>query len=478
MECHDQGDVERAISLLRSALEQQPQHFEATFNLGVFLHQAGLNQEARARLERALLVKPGNIDSRFALAQVLIELDAMHAAESLLQRVIEVAPENIDAHLSLATIAQALGSPETASRRYERALLANPTSARVWHAWSMQRDWKPGEPDIAALIAASRVDDCTDEEQVLFAYALGKMHDDCGDYHRAFEAYREANELQATRQNYDYRDQVAFFARHKNGQTGESLQVLAQGAITDDTPVFVLGMPRSGTSLVEQMLASHPSVSGAGEVQFTHLLSTVCEAQTGRPFPEDLGSMDPAVMTQAALEYVNRLRASVGLESGVPGRVIDKLPHNFLRLGLLATVMPRASFVLCERDPMDVCLSIYRQHFLDSHGYACSLAELGRYYRLYCELITHWDEQFPGSLYRVAYDRLITDTEGELYKLLSYLKLPYDDACLSFHEHPRLVATPSAAQVRRPVYTHALGHWRRYDEWLAPLREALSGVDA
>ena len=478
MEHHRQGEDERAIILLGRSLELQPMHFEATVNLGACLFQAGQREAAKKRFERALLIKPGNREALFSLAAVLMGMNELESAKRFLLQLVDVDPGHIDCHLALASIDQALGSPDQGARYYRQALDYHPQSARLWHAWAMQRRWQLGDPEIERMVAAGCAETLGDEERMLFAYALGKMHDDLEDHEQAMISFRAANQLQAQQQSYDYRWQSEFFARHRKWQAAKILQPLDSAAVADATPVFVIGMPRSGTSLVEQMLASHPQVLGAGEVEYTRILEEACKSQTGQLFPQNIDEVEPAVMTSAALDYIERLRSCVDLSPDSKHRVVDKLPHNFLRVGLLATLMPQASFVLCERDPMDVCLSIYRQHFLDSHGYACSLAELGRYYRLYSELITYWDEQFPGRLYRVAYDRLITDTESELHKCLSYLELPYDDACLSFHEHPRLVATPSAVQVRRPVYTHALGHWRRYDEWLAPLREALSGFDA
>ena len=315
-----------------------------------------------------------------------------------------------------------------------------------------------------------------DEERMLFAYALGKMHDDLEDYEQAMIAYRAANQLQAQQQSYDYQWQSGFFARHTKWQAAKVLRTLNAAAVVDATPIFVMGMPRSGTSLVEQMLASHPQVAGAGEVEYTRLLVDACESQTGKLFPENINEVEPAVMSAAALDYVERLRSAVALPSASTHRVVDKLPHNFLRVGLLATLMPQASFVLCERDPMDVCLSIYRQHFSGTHGYACDLGELGRYYRLYQELISYWEQQFPGKLYRLSYENLVSDPECQLKGLLMHLGLPFDHACLAYHENHRLVTTPSAAQVRRPLYTGAVGHWRQYGTWLEPLQDGLRGA--
>ena len=476
MDCHRRGDDERAITLLGKSLQLQPMHFEATFNLGACLFQAGQREAARNRFERALLIKPGNREVLFSLATVLMDMHQLDAAKRFLQQLIDIDPGHIDAHLALATIDQTLGSPDRASRYYRQALDYHPQSARLWHAWAMQRRWQPGEPEIARMVAAGSAPTLGDEERMLFAYAQGKMHDDLKDYEQAMIAYRAANQLQAQQQSYDYQWQSDFFARHRKWQAAKVLRTLNAAAVVDATPIFVMGMPRSGTSLVEQMLASHPQVAGAGEVEYTRLLVDACENQTGQLFPEKIDEVEPAVMTAATLDYIERLRCAVDLSSDSTHRVVDKLPHNFLRVGLLATLMPQASFVLCERDPMDVCLSIYRQHFSGTHSYACDLGELGRYYRLYQELVLYWEQQFPGKLYRLSYENLVSDPEYQLRCLLKHLGLPFDHACLAYHENNRLVTTPSAAQVRRPLYAGAVGHWRQYGAWLEPLQDGLRGA--
>lgn len=475
MSCHRRGDNERAIDLLKAALELRPNDFAAVFNLGVILHGAGLKQDARQRLERALLLKPGNTGTLLALGRLLIEMGEPDAARQALQRVVDREPGNIDACLGLAAVEQSRGFSDKARQHYLQALQHHPGSGRLWHALSLHQTWTLQDEEIEAMQAALALDAAADSDRMLITYACAKMFDDLGDYERAFTCYRNANAMQAQQQTYDGAAQQAFFERHKTWQSANKLEALAPAAIPDATPIFIMGMPRSGTSLVEQMLDCHPSVVGAGEVDFSRLLVDACMADSGRPFPEEITRVEPRVMADAASRYVERLRCSVGLPAGGVARVVDKLPHNFLRTGLLTTLLPNAGFVLCEREPLDVCLSIYRQNFSADHGYACDLRDLGAYYRCYQDLVSFWEEQFPGRLYRLSYEELVRDTPGQLRRLLAHLGLPYDEACLSFHNHSRWVATPSAAQVRRPVYAGAIGHWRHYDAWLDPLRVALAG---
>lgn len=473
MECHRRGDDERAITLLAKSLELQPMHFEATFNLGAWLFREGRMGAARKQFDRAVLIKPGNREALISLAKALMAMNELVAAQQSLKKVLDGDPGDLDAHLALATIEQTLGHPDQVSRHYQQALDHHPGSARVWYAMAMRRRWHCGDAEIARLLAAASTKSLPDEDRILFAYAVGKMYDDLEDYELAMAAYREANQMQARQQRYDYQWQTEFFLRHQQWQSQDLLRNLSAGAVADSTPIFVIGMPRSGTSLVEQILASHPQVSGAGEIEYTRLLVEACEEHTGQAFPENISAVEPVAMSAATVDYLERLRSCVAPHPGSKGRVVDKLPHNFLRVGVLATMMPQASFVLCERHPMDVCLSIYRQHFSDTHGYACDLVELGRYYRLYQNLVDYWDTQFPGRLYRLSYEQLVSDARQQISDLLSHLGLPFDQACLNFHENRRLVTTPSASQVRRPLYSGGIGHWRRYAAWLEPLQGEL-----
>jgi hypothetical protein len=220
---------------------------------------------------------------------------------------------------------------------------------------------------------------------------------------------------------------------------------------------------------VEQILASHPAVHGAGETECSRLLVEDVEQRTGRPFPLGIGQVDRGELAESCKTYIETLRAG----AGVARRVTDKLPHNFLRIGLYAAMMPNASIVLCERDPLDNCLSIYQHFFTASHGYACDLSTLGSYYRLYQDLMAYWDRLFPGHVHHVRYETLVHDTEDVVRSLLSHCRLEFHPDCLSFHRKGRSVSTPSDAQIRKPVYLSSVGRWRHYERHLRPLQQAL-----
>jgi hypothetical protein len=223
--------------------------------------------------------------------------------------------------------------------------------------------------------------------------------------------------------------------------------------IDNATPILVLGMPRSGTSLVEQILASHPLVYGAGEVEYSRFFADDVRKMTGKPFPQDIGTIAPGKLRELGLQYIQRLRSN----AGVAQRVVDKLPHNFLRIGLFAALMPNARIVLCDRDPLDNCMSIYQRDFSASHGYASNLSELGEYYKLYENLMSFWTKLLPGRIYRISYENLVANTEQQIRELLRYCELPFHADCLAFYETERMVVTPSALQVREPMHNKSIG---------------------
>jgi hypothetical protein len=278
---------------------------------------------------------------------------------------------------------------------------------------------------------------------------------------------------------------TAFFERHQRGFSQSFVDRCRNHALVDSTPIFIVGMPRSGTSLVEQILASHPTVHGAGEVEYSRIFEQVVEQHTGLPFPLGIDAVDPAVLAESCRDYIAKLRSHAGAMAkdgakdrakagvGTVQHVTDKLPHNFLRIGLYAAMMPHARIVLVERDPLDTCLSIYQHFFAAAHGYATDLAALGSYYRLYQDLIAHWENMFPGRLHRVRYEALVQDTENQVRALLAHCGLEFHPDCLAFHATRRSGSTPSDAQVRRPVYRDAVGRWKNYATHLRPLQEAL-----
>jgi tetratricopeptide (TPR) repeat protein len=301
-------------------------------------------------------------------------------------------------------------------------------------------------------------------------FALGKLCDKLGRYEEAFRRYQQANELRP--RVFDFGQFVSFSERVLAVFEASFLEAAPHATHGSELPVFVVGMPRSGTSLVEQILASHPAVFGAGELpaieRLTESLPRLCG--TAEEYPECLRAADSATLDAASGKYLAQLRALAPEAK----RIVDKMPGNFLQIGLIELLLPRARVIHIRRHAFDNCLSCYFQNFNQGHEYSYDLAMLGRVYRQYERIMDHWRNVTRVPFLEIRYEDLVTGQEDETRRLVEFCGLDWDPRCLRFHETRRVVRTASYDQVRRPIYRHSLGRHRNYDAWLGPLREALA----
>lgn len=467
---HRSGRNDLAIPLLRKAVQIRPDVFEAALNLGIIELGQGLLADAQKHLNKAVAIIPDSAKAHATLGTLHVVRNDVDAAIAALSRALELEPEDADLNTQMAMLYASHGESEQAAYYYRKAISHRPLCGDAHYGLAFLQRFTESNDDISRMERAYQSADMTDEDRILIGFALGKAYDDLTQYDKAFERMHEANRLQRESIVYSFDEQRKFFERHSQALNEEFVDHCNSCCVTDETPVFVLGMPRSGTSLVEQILASHPMVHGAGEVEYSRLFAEEVRKLTGKPFPQNIGTIAAEKLREFGLAYIERLR----IDAGSAKHVIDKLPHNFLRVGLFAALMPKAKFIVCSRNPMDNCLSIYQRHFSAGHGYATDLTELGEYYRLYEELMLHWQGLFPGRIHRLIYEELVEDTEDQIRKLLEYCELPFHDDCLAFHSTRRIVSTPSASQVREPIYRNAVGRARNYEGHLQPLLEALS----
>jgi tetratricopeptide (TPR) repeat protein len=433
----ERGDREQAETLFRQVLTLAPGMLDAHVNLGSVLQGLGWDDEALACFREALRLRPGFPDAVAGEAGWLERHGEVEAACQRLVPLVETAQDNPDVVTTFATLAPRLGRETEALEMLERVL------------------------DDPTLLASKR-------QAALFA--LGKLFDKLGHYKEAFHRYQQANELRP--RVFDFGQFMSFTERVLAVFDAGFLEAAPRAMHGSELPVFVVGMPRSGTSLVEQILASHPAVFGAGELPAIERLSESLPqlSETAHEYPECLRAANPATLDAAAGKYLAQLRALAPEAQ----RVVDKMPGNFLHVGLIELLFPRGHIIHVRRDPLDNCLSCYFQNFNQGHEYSYDLPMLGFVYRQYERIMDHWQNVARVPFLEIRYEDLIARQEEETRRLLGFCGLDWDSRCLRFHEMQRVVRTASYDQVRRPIYRHSVGRYRNYDAWLGPLRETLA----
>ena len=468
----EQGKLAEALASYEQALDLDAGYVNALYNLAGTLTLLGRHHRA-AEVYRELVVRePRDPEAWSALGLALLDSGAEEDAREALRRALELAPGNAEILNALGVVEQYRGNLDEARRLYRASIESDPTYARGYD--NLVRSRRMSEEDLALAAPLERMagDSSGDPESRLIAhFALGKLYEDRGEHDSAFRHYERGNALVRERARFDAAGHGAWVDRIIATFTEAFFRDHSREGSATTRPVFVVGMIRSGTTLVEQILASHSRVHGAGELIAIPDLVSALPGQLGvdSPYPECVRSLDAASIGQVAAGYLQELEA---LDDRAL-RVVDKMPTNFLHLGLIATVLPNASIVHCRREPLDVCLSIYFQRFAQGHLYAYDFRDIAAYYADYERLMRHWEEVLPVKVLSLSYERLLDDPEGESRRLLAYCGLEWEDACLAFHESTRPVRTASSWQVRQPLYKTSRTRWRKFEAHLDALKEAL-----
>jgi tetratricopeptide (TPR) repeat protein len=392
------------------------------------------------------------------------------------ERALAINPDHAEAHNNLGNIRKEQGRFEDAMAHYGRAIAIRPDYAEIHYNRAEIKVFHSGDVDLLALEALAERNDLSANQATHVHFALAKALEDCGDYPRSFEHLRKGNALKRRQINYDEASAVKRFQSIPTVFDNSLLERFRGDGELSSVPIFVLGMPRSGSTLVEQILASHPRIHGAGELNDLEVAacSVLNAGDQPLPFPECIAA-DGAVLRRIGQAYISRLPA---LADGKV-RIVDKLPCNFLNIGLIRMILPNARIIHTVRHPVDTCVSCYSKLFTTGQHFSYDLAELGRYYRGYSELMTHWRSVLPpGALLDVAYEDVVDDLEGQARRMIDYCGLPWDDRCLSFDKTNRPIKTSSSVQVRKPLFRSSLQRWHRYEAGLAPLLRELGDIAA
>jgi tetratricopeptide (TPR) repeat protein len=495
--------VEEAEPCFRRALEINPRHLESHYGLGHVLSALGLSDEAIVSYHRAAQLDPNRYPVLFGLGTAYLNTGRLDDAKAFLQRALRVAENPLEALIFLSRVERVTGQYEEALVHLQEALRRDPDSvaaaAEQAEIYQRQGDREKAHELIREMVDQEIVapiiiavysyicryfDECDEVvrlgerlltekglgrgDRAAVHFALGDVLNGMGDYDGAFSHYRQGNELTPHRfdRAADTREVDGLIA----GYSRAAMPGLPRARNASELPVFIVGMPRSGTSLVEQILASHSRVHGAGELADITGLAHHLGLRFQAPYYERLGSVDGALLDEFAEGHLHHLKAL----GGEADRVTDKMPHNFRHLGLIGQLFPRARVIHCTRDPRDTCLSIYFQRFSGSHSYAWELGDLAYYYNDYQRLMRHWQQVLEIEMIEVNYERLVGDLEREARRMIEFVGLEWDERCLAFHETQRPVATASFDQVRQPLYTSSIARWRQYERHLGPLIEGLA----
>ncbi len=467
----DLGRAPTAMEYFRKAVAAKPDMLAARDNLGTVLKELGQFGAAQEVFRGTIGRNPFHIRARLGLADTLQEAGHLDEALAVFEEAAAIRPKDAEVLHGYGVGLMEKGRLEEAAGMFRRALAADPGMAKAWLMLSQVKRQKEADAELAAMEALhARVpQDSLDRMQLSFG--LGKANDDLKAYERAFDFFAEGNAIRRKGIVYDAAKTRTEFAAMKATFTKEFFETRRPSGISDDTPIFVVGMPRSGTTLIEQIIASHPKVFGAGEL-------TILKTAVGKGFPLDMKGGFPAgiadlpdkVFADAGHDYLDKLHARY------PGfrHVTDKMPGNFLLIGFLHMMLPKAKIVHCAREAAATCLSIFKSHFRgDGHLYGYDLAELADFHNLYADMMAHWHAVLPGVVHDVRYEDFVADQESQSRALIEYLGLPWNDAVLSFHENQRQVRTASAAQVRQPMYKGSVDLWKRYGDRLKPLIDKL-----
>ena len=462
------GKLDEAAASCRRAIALQSDYPEAHNNLGIALKDLGKLDEAVTSYRRAIALRPDFAEAHNNLATALKDLGNLDEAVSCYEKALALKPEFVEAHNGLGIVLAEQGRLDEAAASYRRALTHLPHPRYYYNLAALKR-FEAGDSDLAAMEGLAKdMASLPDQNRIALHFALGKAYDDCGDTGRAFDHFRQGNALKRAELAYDEAATLDVFDRI--GEVFSASLMAAMGALGDPSsqPIFILGMPRSGSTLVEQILASHPQVAGGGERRDWPQVVVAHGLKPG--YPESAATLSWHGLRRFGAAYAARLR-QVAPEAA---RITDKMPTNFLYAGLIHLALPNARIIHTRRDAVDTCLSCFFTLFSEGQAHTYDLGELGRYYAAYDRLMRHWRAVLPGSvMVEVDYEALVADLEGEARRIIGHCGLDWDDACLSFHETRRVIRTASAAQVRQPVYTRSIGRARAYIDFLEPLLQHL-----
>ena len=472
------GLLRDAERLYRRALSLAPGFDYARLHLAVVLHQQNRAGEALAELKKLGPETASYPEARDLRAAVLARTGDYEEAIRLYSESLKAGPENpLKLRLSIAYLQQIVGRQDESISSYRAVLSEAPTTGEAWWSLANMKTVKFSDEDVAAMEAALETPGLRDEDRLQLHFALGKALEDRGEEQRSFDHYARGNALRSAQLKHDPDQVTRLVEANESLFTRQFLAARADSGCAAPDPIFILGLPRSGSTLVDQILSSHPLVEGTAELPEIIVLARSLEPDE-RALNESGWQSYPGILSELPADELKRLgelyleRTRVQRKTDRPF-FIDKMPNNWVHTGFIRLILPKAKIIDTRRHPLACGFSNFKQHFAKGQEFSYDLAAFGAYYRDYVRLMRHFDDVAPGAVHRVIHEKLVADPEAEIRRLLDYVGLPFDEACLRFYENQRPVRTASSEQVRRPIDRSATEQWKRFEDQLGPLKEAL-----
>ncbi|HTT97240.1 MAG TPA: sulfotransferase [Rhizomicrobium sp.] len=511
-----------AEAMLRRFLEQEPQDVQAMTLLAETLIRFDRNDEAAELLARAIEIAPNFVGARhnyanvlllqnrpqdaFAQIDVLLQLEpsnpAHHglkamahswigdhaAAAAEYEILLSYGPKHPGPWMAYAHVLRIMGQSDASAAAYRKAIAQFPRLADAYWALANLKTHRFTDAEIAAMRSLLESGELPVEARVQIQFAVGRGLGDGGEYEASFALFKEGNATKRATLGYNAERTSVYVTNCRALFTQKFFSDRTGWGSKERDPIFVVGMPRSGSTLVEQIMASHPAIEGTMELRVLPYLvartgatgvnqyrqgyaaNMALSTDMQAPYPESLRNLDQENALYLGRQYLEKTR---GHRTTDRPFFIDKMPDNFAHIGLIQLILPNAKIIDVRRHPLPCGLSNFEHYFAVGKDFSYSLADLGRYYHDYVQLMSHFDNVLPGKVHRIFYEQMVDTPEAEIRRLLEYLELPFDEHCLRFHENTRAVRTASSEQVRRPIFTEALSNWRHYEEWLGPLKAAL-----
>jgi tetratricopeptide (TPR) repeat protein len=471
------GRYADAEALLTRCVELAPNFAAARHNLATMLYRQNKNLEALAQIEMLVAKDARHPGYANLYAAILARLGEYDRGIAVYDQVLKDYPNQPKGWMSYGHALKTVGRQADSVAAYRKALDLAPTLGEVWWSLANLKTVKFTAEDLAAMRQALEAEGLSDDDRLHLHYALGKAHEDAEAWDASFAHYAAGAAIRREQLEYDSEENTADTVRTKAVFSPAFIAARAGQGCPAPDPIFVVGLPRSGSTLVEQILASHSLVEGTMELPDLIVMARRLGGKTAKraesTYPESLAGLSPEDLKALGEEFIERTRIQRKTDKPF---FIDKMPNNFAHTGLIHLILPNAKIIDARRHPLGCCFSGFKQHFARGQAFSYDLTDIGRYYADYVDLMAHFDEVLPGRVHRVIYERLIEDPEAQIRALLDHCGLPFEEACLSPHENDRAVRTASSEQVRRPIFKDAVEHWQKFESHLGPLKQSLGAV--